>query len=244
MAPGTSACVSTACTPGSASAAAMSIETMRACACGLRSVAPCNIPGTLRSLEYANSPLTLGTPSGRSTISPMRPRTSCVVLTRATPPRPGVRPRRCARSRCNGRGCPTAPRGCRPRSATGRCSSSATVATTRPGVQKPHCTAPAATNARCTACSRPSVASPSTVTTSRPSACAPCTRQAHTSCPSRSTEQEPHSPSSQAPLAPGRSSRSRSTNSRLSAPWTSASRRSPLTRSSILIRGTSRVRGA
>ncbi len=49
--PGTSVCVSTACTPGSASAAEMSMERIRACACGLRSVAPCSIPGTLRSLE-------------------------------------------------------------------------------------------------------------------------------------------------------------------------------------------------
>ena len=47
-------------------------------------------------------------------------------------------------------------------------------------------------------------ASPSTVTTSCPSACAASTRHAQTSVPSRSTEQEPHSPCSQAFFEPGK----------------------------------------
>src|SRR5207253_2394731 len=49
---------------------------MRACACGLRTVCPQSIPGATRSLEYANSPFTFGTPSARSTTSPMRPTSS------------------------------------------------------------------------------------------------------------------------------------------------------------------------
>src|SRR5882762_7064684 len=49
-------------------------------------------------------------------------------------------------------------------------ASRSAVATTSPGVQKPHWTAPVATNASCTLCSRPSSANPSTVTISCPSA--------------------------------------------------------------------------
>ena len=48
---GTSSWVSTACTPGSASARERSTETIRACACGLRSVSPQSIAGADRSLE-------------------------------------------------------------------------------------------------------------------------------------------------------------------------------------------------
>ena len=48
--PGTSACVSTAWTPSRPSAALRSIETIRACACGLRRVSPHSIPGAERSL--------------------------------------------------------------------------------------------------------------------------------------------------------------------------------------------------
>ena len=68
------------------------------------------------------------------------------------------------------------------------------------------------------------------MTTSWPSACAARTRHAQTSSPSRSTEHEPHSPCSHAFFDPGRPSRSRSANSRLSPAQTSASRASPLTR--------------
>ena len=42
----------------------MSIERIRACACGLRTVWPQSIPGTLRSLEYANSPVAFGAAVG------------------------------------------------------------------------------------------------------------------------------------------------------------------------------------
>ena len=55
------------------SASEMSIETMRACACGLRSVWPQSIPGAIRSLAYANSPFTFGGASTRGTSSPTLP---------------------------------------------------------------------------------------------------------------------------------------------------------------------------
>ena len=61
------------------------------------------------------------------------------------------------------------------------------------------------------------------MTTSWPSACAASTRQAQTSVPSSSTEQEPHSPCSQAFFEPGRPRRSRSAKSRLSPSQTSVS---------------------
>ena len=44
--------------------------TMRACACGLRSVWPQSIPAAFRSLEYANSPVVFGTPSARRRSTP------------------------------------------------------------------------------------------------------------------------------------------------------------------------------
>jgi hypothetical protein len=59
------------------------------------------------------------------------------------------------------------------------------AATTRPGVQKPHWTAPHSTNASCTGCSRSPSASPSTVVTSRPIAWPAATRQEQTGSPSR-----------------------------------------------------------
>src|SRR5256884_220827 len=71
--PGTSAWVSTGRTPGAVSAAVVSIETIRAWGCGLRSVAPHSIPSRWRSLAYSNSPFTLGTPSTRRTDSPTPP---------------------------------------------------------------------------------------------------------------------------------------------------------------------------
>ena len=78
--PRTSACVSTPCTPLRASAGVMSIETMRACACGLRSVWPHSIPAACRSDEYANSPRTLGGASGRVADSPTRPSVTRVTV--------------------------------------------------------------------------------------------------------------------------------------------------------------------
>ena len=72
-----------------------------------------------------------------------------------------------------------APRGSRrPLGAALRASRSC-VATISPGVQNPHCTAPASRNASCTGCSSSSPASPSTVTTVRPSAWPAATRHEH-----------------------------------------------------------------
>src|SRR5512133_2159977 len=79
FAPGTSSCVSTAWTPCIVSASEMSISTIRACACGLRTVWPQSIPAAKRSLAYANSPVTFGTASERRTTSPTRPSSSSVA---------------------------------------------------------------------------------------------------------------------------------------------------------------------
>ena len=70
--------------------------------------------------------------------------------------------------------------------ARGSRASRSWTATTRPGVQKPHCTAPASTNACCTACSAPPSAEPldgRDLRARRPPR--PATRHAHTSTPSR-----------------------------------------------------------
>ncbi len=53
-------------------------------------------------------------------------------------------------SPCSGRGCRTAPRERCSSVGAGSWSSRSVTATTRPGVQNPHCTAPASTNACCT----------------------------------------------------------------------------------------------
>src|SRR6202789_1489384 len=52
-------------TPGSAAAADVSIDLMRAWACGERRIFPYSIPGSFRSAPYSARPVTLGTPSGR-----------------------------------------------------------------------------------------------------------------------------------------------------------------------------------
>src|SRR6266852_3057117 len=57
--------VTTAFTPGSASALEVSIETMRACGYGLRSTRPMSWPGRLKSAPKRARPVTLSTPSGR-----------------------------------------------------------------------------------------------------------------------------------------------------------------------------------
>src|SRR6185436_9243609 len=63
--------VMTAFTPGRASAAEVSIDLIRACACGLRSTLPCSIPGRLMSAPYLARPVTLSTPSWRIGRVPM-----------------------------------------------------------------------------------------------------------------------------------------------------------------------------
>src|SRR3954454_4213078 len=57
--------VTTAFTPGSASALVVSIDLMRACGCGLRRILPQIMPGILVSAANAARPVTLSTPSGR-----------------------------------------------------------------------------------------------------------------------------------------------------------------------------------
>ncbi len=58
--------VTTALTPGSASALDASILTIRACACGERRTAPISMPGALMSAPNWARPVTLSMPSGRS----------------------------------------------------------------------------------------------------------------------------------------------------------------------------------
>ena len=128
-----------------------------------------------------------------------------------TPP-PAAPRRGSSRSPCSGRGCRPAPRGSRRRSATGCAPAGRGWRRSGPGVQKPHCTAPASRNASWIGCS-----SSSTARAPRPSrrrAPRPAPRR-----PGRSTrarrpgrrEHEPHSPCSHAFLEPGSCIRSRST---------------------------------
>ena len=102
-------------------------------------------------------------PGGRLADSgaPERSCCCCVVVMRGRP-RAG-RHRRSSRSRCSGRGCRTAPRGSRRRSGSAR-SSSAAVATTRPGRAEAALDG-ASTNACWTRWSPSSERSPSTVVT-------------------------------------------------------------------------------
>ena len=67
---GKSAAVTTASTPGSASARVVSMRRMRACACGLRSILPCTMPGSLRSAGYTAPPLTRSLASTRGSRLP------------------------------------------------------------------------------------------------------------------------------------------------------------------------------
>ena len=177
---------------------------MRACACGLRTRVAPEHPGRV---EVARVGELAGRPSGsrpHAGRSRRRARARACVAVALMPGRPAGRRRRSSGSRCSGRGCPRAPRGSRRRSGSALRSSRSAVATTRPGVQKPHWTAPALDERLLhRGGARPSCARPSTVTTSWPSACAARTRQEQTSVPSRSTEHEPHSPCSQAFFEPG-----------------------------------------
>src|ERR671914_1974814 len=69
----------------------MSTETIRAWACGLRTVWPQSIPSAQRSLPYWNAPFVLGTPSMRWTLSPT-PRRTRSPISRLTPSPPGGDP--------------------------------------------------------------------------------------------------------------------------------------------------------
>ena len=75
--------------------------------------------------------------------------------------RPPAAPRRGSSAYpCSGRGCRRAPRGSRRPLGSGLRRRRSAAATTSPGVQKPHCTAPVSTNASCTRCSRPVLGEP------------------------------------------------------------------------------------
>src|SRR5262247_4462602 len=76
---GMSLAVMTARTPGSALARLVSMRTMRACACGLRSSLACRRPRGLMSATYCTRPVTFSGPSGRGIDSPT-PLTSRVVF--------------------------------------------------------------------------------------------------------------------------------------------------------------------
>jgi hypothetical protein len=92
-------------------------------------------------------------------------------------------------------------------------ASSATTDITMPGVQYPHCSDRASTNAACTAWRCPSRANPSTVATALPSSVSRSTMQARTATPSQSTVHAPHCPSPHPYLAPVRRRSSRSASS-------------------------------
>ena len=62
---GKSFAVTTALTPGSFSAFEVSIDLIRACACGERRMRPYSMPAIFMSAPYSARPVTLGTPSGR-----------------------------------------------------------------------------------------------------------------------------------------------------------------------------------
>src|SRR5215813_10805398 len=76
---GMSAAMMTARTPGSALARLVSMRTMRACACGLRSSLAWRRPRGLMSATYCTRPVTFSGPSGRGIESPT-PLTSRVVF--------------------------------------------------------------------------------------------------------------------------------------------------------------------
>ena len=61
---GKSSAVTTAFTPGRASALLVSIETIRACACGERRILPHSMPDARVSAANTARPVTLSTPSG------------------------------------------------------------------------------------------------------------------------------------------------------------------------------------
>src|SRR3954449_11368610 len=63
----------TAYTPGSARASLVSMDTISACATVERRICPQSMSSCHMSDEYANSPVTLRVPSGRSVDSPMPP---------------------------------------------------------------------------------------------------------------------------------------------------------------------------
>ena len=163
--------VMTALTPGMASAAEVSMETIRALARSEYLMRPQSMPGSSRSWMYCACAVTLepasalgislpttasscrarervrrghaATPRRRRWRPHRRPQHSRAWLPRspASRPPPKGRRRRSGCSPCNDRCCRRWPRGPRPRWGRARRSSSALADISMPGVQKPHCTA-------------------------------------------------------------------------------------------------------
>ena len=77
---GRSSAVITACTPGSFNALLVSIDTMRACACGERFTLPHSMPGRTESAPNMARPVTLSTPSGRTGRVPTTSRIGANVI--------------------------------------------------------------------------------------------------------------------------------------------------------------------
>ena len=167
---------------GAAARAEVSIETMRACASGLRSTAPCSMPGQrdvvdVVALAADEARVLLALAAGRSRSGAPRRRpsvaASCALGSRAPRARPpSGPPRRCSCSPCSGRSGRRSRRGSRRRSGAGCASSSARAVSIMPGVQKPHCRPCSSMKPCCTGSSAPSRSRPSTVRTSWPSAIA------------------------------------------------------------------------
>ncbi len=67
---GASRCVMTACTPGMASAAAVSMDVTRAWGWGERSTLACSIPGRFRSAVYRARPVTFSASPSRGVSRP------------------------------------------------------------------------------------------------------------------------------------------------------------------------------
>ena len=199
--------VMTALTLGCASAAEVSIETILACASGLRRIAPCSMPGKLDvvdegalAADEARVLLALRAgPIRRSGSWPAaawlghssgHPR-SPPLLAASCSARPAAPTARCSRSRCSGRSARTAPRGSPPRmgpgcgrAATGRSSSC-------PGCRS-RTAARGISVKPCWTGSRPAVAArSSTVRTRCPSAMAASTVHDFTGVSSSQTTQAP-----------------------------------------------------
>ena len=146
---GTSSAVSTACTPGIASAGRdVDRADARRRVRRAQRAAPQHAVGPQVAARTRTRRAPSDAPSGRIARSPIPPATRVADVTlmrrrlRARGDR-GLRPPRgCGRSRCSGTGCRRSPRAPRDRSGAGSRSSRSCTAITSPGVQKPHCTAP------------------------------------------------------------------------------------------------------
>ena len=154
--------VTTAFTPGSFSAAEVSIDLMRACGVRAAQHLADQLAGHGEVGAEAGAARHLVDAVGADGRVPtdlnLRARrvltfiAASVRLLSSRRRRPGRRARSC-RSRCSGTGCRPASSGFRSRSDRGCLSSSALAAIRKPGVQMPHCSAACSRNFRCSGCS-------------------------------------------------------------------------------------------